>query len=127
MYGTRVHDVPSKQSINQSEKENQPMEDCIIFVRTEEESERVQKVLLAAGAIRRFGPADPKEVAFTEKPFIVLRNGELETLGFFKSLEDHSDIAKHVDENYVTDVTFPPTPTRKDDNRQGQGIQREHS
>ena len=84
------------------------MEPCIIYVRTPEESERVQKVLLAAGAIRRFGPADPKDVAFTSRPFIVLRNGKFETLGFFKSLEDHSDIAKHVDENYVTDVTFPP-------------------
>ena len=82
------------------------MEDCIIFVRTEEESARVQKVLHAAGAAR---PYIGKVVSGTEYPFIYVTNNLIHNGTWFSTVrqgyENHSFLDSH---NVDSATDFPP-------------------
>ena len=85
------------------------MEDCVIFVRTPEESERVQEVLFAAGV--RWYRESRALTKHLKKPFLyVSRGGEFTFGASFECVgrkEKHRLFLNAAD---VTPERFPPLP-----------------
>lgn len=81
-------------------------EECIIFVQTREESERVQKILFAAGAE---WPLSGQAVRCTGSPFLLIdSNGQLGHTGSFGHIGRNCRSAKFIDSFHATADTFPP-------------------
>ena len=82
------------------------MEDCIIFVRTKEDSERVQKVLFAAGIVWASGSESVHKEAAS---FIIVDRGRITIKRSFRDLLcGRSAGREFLDAINVTEERFPP-------------------